>query len=850
MRLENLVQHIEEAAEQAQIRIIEEKKFEAQPAKMAAIPAELHSKIYEYLNKTYPTGLYQHQADAIRAILDDEDVCLATPTASGKSLIFMTATADMLLSRPKATALALYPAKALIQDQIGKWQAMLTPLGITVGFIDGSVTVDQRYRILQSNQIVLMTPDVVQAWMMANLRRREVAAFMANLNYLILDEAHVYSGVFGSNMAYLLRRMQGVSNLQRIISSTATIGEPREFIEKLSGRKPRLFTEANDGSPTPPKAILLAEPTGDNFKQLVDFVVELSRKNAGTFIAFADSRRMVEMFVAAAKRQQKDQEVSDDFDGLDEKELEELMHAHVLPYRAGYEEEDRKQIQLALGRGELRGVVSTSGLELGIDIGDIKTVVLLGTPPSIQAFRQRFGRMGRKKAGVCVFVDTKGLVNANANGLEGYLNRKAEKGWMYLENRFIQYTNALCAAAEIATASNFQPTPFKTLPHSFLKLVENELNPTENLPQDFFNLKQRAQNGAHFEFPVRSGIEKNFKVRRRQGPNIYALGNLSHSQALREGYPGAVYYYMARPYRVYEFNFRAGEINVRQDAYYTTKPLAQNMVFPKLPHGGLKLWKSAHGFLMEAELQVSERVTGFVETKGGAKTMHIYQPGSEYYEKPLMRMFETTGVCWYFSSPQLITEAVAQQILEAFCLKYGIQSRDIGIGTFHCNNSPLSNGGATNNCKGICIYDATNGSLRLTQQLAENFGEVVESAVDLLKAQEGFDMDLALNLAHLKEGFSEMTPASFEVAQQIPEPPKEEMEWVTVFAVGERVLYKTGNGDLKTLFVNDYRYTPAGLMYVLRNGSVVTTKASEVFALDENTKTAKYNLYTGDIRQN
>ena len=191
-------------------------------------------------------------------------------------------------------------------------------------------------------------------------------------------------------------------------------------------------------------------------------------------------------------------------------------------------------------------------------------------------------------------------------------------------------------------------------------------------------------------------------------PNIYALGSLSHSQALREGYPGAIYYYLARPHRVYEFNFRAGEINVRREAYYTTKPLAQNMVFPKLPHGGIKLWKSAHGFLMEAELQVSERVAGFVETRGGTKQQHLYQPGSEYSEKPLMRMFETTGVCWFLPSSQLITEAVALQILEAFCLKYGIQSRDIGIGTFHCNNSPLSNGAATAGTTAPCCRSNTS----------------------------------------------------------------------------------------------------------------------------------------------
>lgn len=103
----------------------------------------------------------------------------------------------------------------------------------------------------------------------------------------------------------------------------------------------------------------------------------------------------------------------------------------------------------------------------------------------------------------------------------------------------------------------------------------------------------------------------------------------------------------------------------------------------------------------------------------------------------------------------------------------------------------------------------------------------------------------------MKEAVSEMQTASFMIEQPaLPTPPVETSEWTTVFAVGERVLYKTGNGDLKTVFVNDYRYTPAGLMYVLKNGETVTTKASEVFAFDDATKTVSYNLYTGDIRQN
>lgn len=195
-----------------------------------------------------------------------------------------------------------------------------------------------------------------------------------------------------------------------------------------------------------------------------------------------------------------------------------------------------------------------------------------------------------------------------------------------------------------------------------------------------------------------------------------------------------------------------------------------------------------------------------------------------------------------------MTEEVTSAILEAFCLNHGIHTRDVGIGTFHSNSSPL--GG--NNCKGICIYDATHGSLRLTEQLAKNFGEILDEAVNLLKSREDFDRNLALNIAFLKECYSDMEISTFGIVNQIPSPPAETQEWVAVFAIGERVIYKNGNGHVTEMFVRGYRYTPVGLMYEIgagENGENCITKASEVLAADDSIKTVSYNLYTGDIRK-
>src|SRR5262249_10602694 len=148
---------------------------------------------------------------ALELTASEADICLATATASGKSLVFQAAALNLLLRDRFAKVVALYPAKALIQDQIEKWRSVLDPFGIRFGFIDGTVPVERRAEILSSSRVLLMTPDVMNSWLMGRVGERQVRDFLRGLRLLILDEAHVYDGVFGTNMAYLLRRLEAVA---------------------------------------------------------------------------------------------------------------------------------------------------------------------------------------------------------------------------------------------------------------------------------------------------------------------------------------------------------------------------------------------------------------------------------------------------------------------------------------------------------------------------------------------------------------------------------------------------------------------------------------------------------------
>lgn len=833
-------------ADKAGYYVTEEAQLPGRQARHRPIPSGLHPRVRTLLEGRFPNGLYLHQSAAVGDALQGQDVCLATSTASGKSLVFMVTASHILCTQSDAAVLVLYPAKALIMDQLSKWKRLLQPLDLKVCHIHGDVPVDGRTAMLQAHQVVLMTPDVAHAWMMSNLEKPEVASFLRRLRLLVLDEAHVYDGVFGSNMAFFLRRLAAVAAEHRMIITTATLGEPDRFTEKLTGRKFRIYGVDDDGAGTPEKTVAtIGEDNADTFEAKADLIRGLARLGK-RFLAFADSRRMVEQIVAAARREGDVSmtDLGDEPEGAEEvpDDEENAGPQTVLPYRAGYEEEDRKEIQRALEEGRLAGVVATSALELGLDIGELNTVVLLSLPPTMKALWQRLGRAGRRESGTCLIVDSRRIIANMHGGLNRYLRRPLEPNWLYLDNRYIQYTNALCAAREGAGRPSYEDSPaFASLPEFFSRFLQNELNPREVVPSDLMPLKQQAEGGPQREFPIRTGIEPNFQVR---CPMAHLpLGNLTYSQALREAYPGAIYYYMAKPYRVYSFRFRLGEILAKRVRRWTTSPLSQVMVFPKIAGGCHSLLKSANGFVIEADVQVSERVLGFRERRGANQAEHRYGPGSEYYHRPLSRFFQTTGVCWHFPSQSSASSAVADALLSVYCMEYGIERRDLGVGMFHLAPSQLNE----QPLQGMCVFDATNGSLRLTQRFAAEFDAIVHAAARLASRVPSELPCTAYDLMQL--GMETGGLRSVAAPEPATRSTDEASDWVLVVAPGERALY-LAEGQSIVVDVITHRYTPRGLLYQLKRDDGQEAQwfvaADHIVPINGETLLLRVNLLTGE----
>ena len=252
---------VAEIASECGFEIVDTAELPARRPRYQPMPDDLEAEVRAVLSAKYPNGLYSHQAAAIHGRSRARTCVWRRRPHLGKSLVFMSVAADLLRRFPAAKVLALYPARALIQDQLEKWRSILDPLGLRIGYIDGSISPEERAEILRTNPVILITPDVAHAWLLSALSNPDVRDFLANLQLLILDEAHVYDGVFGTNMAYFLRRLQVAAKRFRIIASTATLGSPADFMQQLTGKRYRTFGADDDGSTTPERTVLLARPT-------------------------------------------------------------------------------------------------------------------------------------------------------------------------------------------------------------------------------------------------------------------------------------------------------------------------------------------------------------------------------------------------------------------------------------------------------------------------------------------------------------------------------------------------------------------------------------------------------------
>jgi len=367
----------------------------ARPAHYADFPAGLDPRLLSALRERGEAPLYTHQAAAAEAALAGDNVVVVTATASGKTLAYNLPVIHTLLQDPDASALYLFPTKALAQDQAAALTSLLTAAGIAdlipVRIYDGDTPRGQRRQARDEARILITNPDMLHAGILPHHPRW--AGFMSGLKWVVVDELHTYRGVFGSNVANLFRRLRRITAFHgsqpRFALTSATIANPKELAERLIEAPVRLVSPDLDGAPRAEKHVILYNPPviDPTLGIRRSYTLETTRVaerflQAGVQTAvFARARLTTEVLLGYLRD-------SYQGDGGDPSE--------VRGYRGGYLPLERREIESGLRDGSVRGVVATNALELGVDIGQLGAAVLAGYPGTISSLWQQAGRAGRR----------------------------------------------------------------------------------------------------------------------------------------------------------------------------------------------------------------------------------------------------------------------------------------------------------------------------------------------------------------------------------------------------------------------------------------------------------------------
>ncbi|MDP3480473.1 MAG: DEAD/DEAH box helicase, partial [Desulfoprunum sp.] len=538
--------------------------------------------------------LYSHQVEAISHLMRGDNILVATPTASGKSMIYNLPVLQQLLSEDPGHALYLFPLKALAQDQLRILidMAEMLPAGTLQHFpglaaiYDGDTSVYQRRKIKDSVPAILMTnPDMLHLSILPF--HGNWSSFLQKLRYIVIDEVHTYRGVFGSHMAWVLRRLQRIIKYYgghpRFVLLSATIGNPKEFGEKLIDRKVHVITQS--GAARAEKHFVFLNPW-DSAATTASQLLEAAMKRGLRTIVYTKSRRMTELIhLWTCPR------------------LGNLAHK-LSSYRAGFLPEERRKIEGKLNRGELLGVVSTSALELGIDIGDLDLCILVGYPGSIMASWQRGGRVGRQfqQSAIIMIGQEDALDQHFMRQPEDFFCRSSEAAVVNPLNETIVKQHLHCAAAEIPLAAD---EPLVQNPH--IKKGIDSLTRSSQLLQDadgktwYASLKRPQRH-----INLRGG---GVQLALIDCENGVIFGEMDGGRALTECHPGAVYIHRANSWIVEDLDIEGREVKCRQKKpNYYTRPIStkETEILEVLNKKTVFCCPISFG-----RIKVTERVTGY-----------------------------------------------------------------------------------------------------------------------------------------------------------------------------------------------------------------------------------------------
>jgi DEAD/DEAH box helicase domain-containing protein len=599
-------------------------------------PADLPEVLVSRLGLLGITGLYPHQAQGLEALRAGTNVVMATGTASGKTLVYDAAFAEHALTVPKATALFLFPTKALARDQLRAVRDLKLPQ-IRAAVYDGDTPQGERPLVRKNANLVLTNPDMLHLSMLADHARW--GDFLLRLSLVVVDEAHVYRGVFGSNVAMVLRRLRRLvehhGGAPRWCMATATVGNPGELAERLTGLPFHVVDD--DASPAgrtsfalwnPP---ILDEETGARRSALSEAAWLMGRlvASGARTIGFTRSRRAAELLAEFTRREVPSGE----------------QRERIKSYRAGYLPEQRRVIEQELARGDLLAVASTSALELGIDIGSLDAAVLTGYPGTRASMWQQAGRAGRRSD------DALAVLVAQDDPLDQYLvghpealfDRPPEAAVLDPANPYVLEPHLRCAAREQPITDDEARACFGEEGVAALaRMAERgELRARTDRWHD------AGREDPHREVDVRAGAGHIYRIVLEDSGEV--LGTADESRAFGTLHPGAIYLHQGEQFLVVQLDL-VGRVAVVEPAdpdYYTQ---ARDVTDIEIVDA-MELKDLGEAEMRFGAVRVTNQVVGFVRKLVSTNELVGEQP------LPLPPVTLDTKAVWWTLSGRLLDRA-------------------------------------------------------------------------------------------------------------------------------------------------------------------------------------------------
>ena len=676
-----------------------------------ALP-ELDPRILGAMKRLGIGRLYTHQTEALGHLMQGHHVLVATPTASGKSLVYNLAVFGEILRNKDAKALYVFPLKALEQDQLktlAMWTKAISGVNLSAEIYDGDTTPYRRKKIRTNMPNIIFTnPDMLHQGILAYHHNWE--KLLSNLTHVILDEVHTYRGIFGSHLNQVIRRLKRLCRMYdsrpQFVLLSATVSNPGDFGESLIEEK--VSVVKTSGTPRAGQHFLFLNPEASPNFSAARLFVDCISKGFRT-IVFTQSRKVTELIHVWVSQLSPD------------------IKKKISSYRAGFMPQERRQIERRLASGDLLGVVSTSALEMGIDIGSLDICLLVGYPGTIINTWQRGGRVGRagRESMVILMAKPDALDQYFINHPDDLFERSFEAAVLDPHNPYVVEAHLPCAAAEEPITLGDQ----KYWPENLSAHLENlerqgELRRTadgepawlasKRNPHRFVNLRSAGDTYTIFEQETGQ-----------------AVGTIDGIRALKECHPGAIYLHRARQYAVERLILEKQDIVVRRSdlKYFTRVRAEKETEIIKT----LRSRPRAQFLVREGELKVTEVITGY-EKRGlaGQELLGVFP-----LDLP-PQTFETRGF-WVEIEPAL-KDYVESEGLHFMGGIHAIEHAAIGM-------FPLFALCDRNDIGGICypfhpqvgksaifIYDGYPGGVGLSQRGFEIVLELLETTLNHVKS--------------------------------------------------------------------------------------------------------------------